>query len=133
MSTPPATPSSGICPPAPRRPAYVPLPQPRTTPIVIMQIDIRKHGWADENVDDEDDETEWMRTNLYFTDRHNMELYFEYLYRSGCGNGFEEAIILHIENNSTLGEFLEKISSLKDSWEINKNLRIYVHDNVIIN
>jgi len=98
-----------------------------------MQIDMRKHGWPDEDVDDEDDESEWMRSNLYFTSREAMERYIEYLYKGGSGNGFEDAIMLHIEENSTLNEFLEKIVSLKDSWQINKNLRIYVHDNVIIN
>lgn len=128
MSTPPRINRVLICPPAPRRP-IPPPPPPTTTPIVIMQIDMRD---ADEDVKD-DDESHWMRSNLYFTTREAMANYFTNLFNSGGGNGFENAILLDIEENSSLEKFLEKIASSKDVWEINKNLSVYVYSNVIIN
>ena len=131
MSTPPRINRVPVCPPAPRRP--IPPPQPPTTPIVIMQIDMRQHGLHDEQVNDEDDENEWMRHNLYFTSREAMERYIEYLYKRGDGCGFEDAIILHIQENSTLNEFLEKISTMKASWQLNKNLSIYIYNNIVHN
>jgi len=97
-----------------------------------MQIDMRQHGEADEEAD-EDDESEWMRSNLHFTTREAMANYFTYLYRSGAVNGFEGAILLYIEENSSLEKFLEKIGSLNHCWQINKNLNIYIYTSVIIN
>jgi len=127
MSTPPRINRVPVCPPAPKRPSHL---SPITTPIVIMQIDMRQHGDPDE--EDEDDENNWMKSNLYFTSREAMANYFTYLVNSGGGNGFENAILLDIEEHSSLEQFLEKIGSLKDVWQINKNLSVYVYSNVII-
>jgi len=93
-----------------------------------MQINLR-----DDEIKDEDDENEWMRTNLYFISRDAMGNYFKYLFQSGGGNGFENAILLDIEKNSTIDKFVEKIGSLKDMWQVNKNLSIYVYNNVLNN
>jgi len=91
---------------------------------------MRQHGDPDE--EDDDDENNWMKSNLYFTSREAMANYFTYLVNSGGGNGFENAILLDIEEHSSLEQFLEKIGSLKDVWQINKNLSVYVYSNVII-
>jgi hypothetical protein len=93
-----------------------------------MQIDMRQ-----DEVKDEDDESEWMRSNLHFTTREAMANYFSYLFHTGGGNGFESAILLHIEENSSIEKFLEKIGSLKHCWQVNKNLNIYIYTSVIIN
>jgi len=125
MSTPPSINRVLVCPSAPKRPN----PSPLTKPIVIMQIDMRQHGDADE----EDDDDYWMKSNLYFTSREAMASYFTYLVNSGGGNGFENAILLHIEENSSLEKFLETIGNMTDRWQINKNLSIYIYNSVIIN
>jgi hypothetical protein len=97
-----------------------------------MKIEMREHGCADEDAD-EDDDTAWMSTTLHFASPDAMTNYFKYLFESNGGNGFESAIMLHIEENSSIDEFLEKITSIKDYWQINKNLSIYVYNSVLIN
>jgi hypothetical protein len=131
MSTPPRIERIRECPPAPKRPPLV-IP-PSTTSILIMRIQIRKNGDPDDHVEDEDDQEQWMTTNLYFTSRDAMAHYFTYLFQSGNGNGYENAILAHIEENTSLDKFLQKIASMdsRDSWQINKNLNIYVYTNVL--
>jgi len=131
MSTPPRLKREIVCPPAPMRPLLV--SRPLTTQIFIMRIQMRKNGDPDDHVEDEDDQEEWMTTNLYFASRDAIAHYFNYLYQSGEGNGFENAIIAHIEEDSRLDKFLDKIASMtsSNSWEINKNLNIYIYNNVL--
>lgn len=131
IQTPPRIQRTPVCPPAPARPRRAATTPPPTTPIVIMQIEMRQHGEADEEVDD-DDESEWMRSNIYFTSREAIARYFTNLVDGG-GNGFENAIMLDIEENSSLEKFVQKITTMNDLWQINKNLNIYVYTNVINN
>ena len=131
MSTPPRLKRELVCPPAPVRPLLV--SRPLTTQIFIMKIQMRKNGDPDEKVEDEEDQEEWSISDLYFASRDAMAHYFNYLYQSGGGNGFENAIIAHIEEDSRLDKFLDKIASMTSSkcWEINKNLNIYIYNNVL--
>ena len=132
-STPPRVQRIPVCPDAPSRVRPVPTPLPPTTPIVLMKIEMREHGCADEEVDEDDNEA-WMTSTLNFASRDAMVRYFKYLFESGGGNGFESAIILGIEESSSLDKFLEKIA--KDTghgFQINKNLSISVYNTVIIN
>ena len=132
IQTPPRIQRVPVCPPTPSRVRPVPNPLPPTTPIVVMKIEMREHGCADEDAD-EDDDTAWMSTTLHFASPDAMTNYFKYLFESNGGNGFESAIMLHIEENSSIDEFLEKIISIKDYWQINKNLNICVYNSVLIN
>ena len=131
MSTPPRIERDLVCPPAPKRPPLV-IP-PSTTSILIMKIQIRKNGYEEEEVEDDDDQEQWMTSNLYFASRDTMAHYFTYLFQSGNGNGYENAILTHIEENTSLDNFLQKIASMdsRDSWQLNKNLNIYIYNNVL--
>ena len=132
--TPPRIQRVPVCPPAPSRIRPVPNALPPSTPIVCMKIEMRGYGSPDEEVD-EDDAEEWMTSTLNFASRDAMARYFKYLFESGGGNGFENAIMLYIEENSSIDEFLEKLGSMAtyDRWDFNKNLNLFVYNFAIIN
>jgi len=99
-----------------------------------MKIEMRAYGSSDDEVNEDDDE-EWMTSTLNFASRDAMARYFKYLFESGGGNGFENAIMLYIEENSSIDEFLEKLTSMAsyDRWDFNKNLNLFVYNFAIIN
>ena len=132
MSTPPRIERIRECPPAPKRPSLPLVFPPSTRSILIMRIEMRKNGDADDHIEDEDDQEEWLISNLYFASHDAMVHYLTYLYQIGNGNEYENAIIAHIEG-SRLDKFLDKLVSMTSAecWEINKNLNISIYNNVL--
>ena len=139
MSTPPRVAREAICPPAPTRPSYTcsyiscSFPIPVTTPIFNMKIEMRQHGCVDEESDEKEDD--WMTKTIYFASRDAMARYFTFIYElNDDSSEFEAAILLYISENSSLDTFLEKIISMtsEESWQLNKNLNIYIYTDVII-
>ena len=132
--TPPRIQRAPICPPAPARPATISSILSPTTSIVSMKIEMREHGLPDVDVDEDDDEA-WMKTTLHFASRDAMTRYFTYLFQNGFGNGYENAIMLHIEDNSSIEEFLEKIANIAPyaRWDLNRNLNLFIYNDVLNN
>ena len=121
--------------PRPRPQISTSLISPTTTSIVSMKIQMRQHGWADDDIEDEDDAEEWMTSTLHFASREAMANYFKYLFESNGGNGFETAILLEIFENSSLDDFIEKITQMSNyvHWDMNRNLNFYIYNDSIIN
>jgi len=132
--TPPRVQRAPICPPAPARTATIVAIPSSTTSIVCMKIEMRGYGSSDDEVDEEDYEA-WMTSTLHFASRDAMARYFTYLFESGFGNGYENAIMLHIEENSSTEEFLEKIANMRSyaRWDLNRNLNLFIYNDVLNN
>jgi len=96
---------------------------------------MRQYGDEKVDLDSDADAEQWMSSTLRFASPDAMTNYFKYLFERGGGNGYENAIMLHIEEHSSVDEFLEKITSMSPyvHWDLNKNLNLFIYNDVIIN